>query len=235
MTSFVYDSEQLSAIAPEALCREGLAYFKDNRVIDCYEQEGALYAKVEGSSAPNSPYYLELEHNDQGKLTVSCECGTHPEQLCKHAIAALVSFTQDTIEQGSYVSAMEAAIQDRKKRGQTEVRVTHLSGHPWFGKWQAYSIDASGPRQRRYEVHMRSMQERINFCTCPDRANNQLGTCKHIEAVLHKIGKGKKLVGKDFESAATFCLSCLGWRRNDQIATHQQFTCRFNGFTRSVF
>jgi hypothetical protein len=28
---------------------------------------------------------------------------------------------------------------------------------------------------RPLQVHIRSLQERISFCTCPDRANNQLG------------------------------------------------------------
>ncbi len=215
MTAFVYDSERLSTIAPETVCREGLAYFKDKRVIDCYEQDGILYATVEGASDPSNPYRLELEHDDQGIPQVLCECGTEPEQICKHAIAALLSHAQDTSLQVSHVSAMEAAIQDRRKRGQTEVRVSHLTGHPWFGKWQAHSLGVGGSVARRYEVHIRSLQDRINFCTCPDRANNQLGTCKHIEAALHQIGKNPKLAGKDLSPPVPFVY--LAWEGEETV------------------
>ncbi|MBC7888500.1 MAG: DEAD/DEAH box helicase family protein [Ferruginibacter sp.] len=38
-----------------------------------------------------------------------------------------------------------------------------------------------------YKVALRSADNSLNFCSCPDFKTNQLGTCKHIEAVLLKI------------------------------------------------
>ena len=38
-----------------------------------------------------------------------------------------------------------------------------------------------------YKVALRSADNSLNFCSCPDFKTNQLGTCKHIEGVLLKI------------------------------------------------
>ena len=46
-----------------------------------------------------------------------------------------------------------------------------------------------------YRVHIRSLNRRANYCTCPDFATNQLGTCKHIEAVLHQIANRRDYAG----------------------------------------
>ncbi len=49
----------------------------------------------------------------------------------------------------------------------------------------------------RYTVELRSLDEKINSCSCPDFETNGLGTCKHIEAVRlqydeHK-GRNRKI------------------------------------------
>jgi uncharacterized Zn finger protein len=38
-----------------------------------------------------------------------------------------------------------------------------------------------------YKVALRSADNSLNFCSCPDFKTNQLGTCKHIEGVLLKM------------------------------------------------
>ncbi len=40
-----------------------------------------------------------------------------------------------------------------------------------------------------YTVELRSLDERINTCTCKDFEKNQLGTCKHIERLLLGINR----------------------------------------------
>lgn len=45
----------------------------------------------------------------------------------------------------------------------------------------------SGKSSNTYKVALRSADNSLNFCSCPDFKTNQLGTCKHIEAVLLKI------------------------------------------------
>lgn len=44
-----------------------------------------------------------------------------------------------------------------------------------------------------YKVALRASKPGPNFCTCMDFKTNILGTCKHIEAILHYIYKNKKL------------------------------------------
>ena len=38
-----------------------------------------------------------------------------------------------------------------------------------------------------YRVVIRGEEPGVNYCACPDYAVNTLGTCKHIEAVLHRL------------------------------------------------
>lgn len=45
----------------------------------------------------------------------------------------------------------------------------------------------SAKTNNTYKVALRSADNSLNFCNCPDFKTNQLGTCKHIEAVLLKI------------------------------------------------
>lgn len=55
-----------------------------------------------------------------------------------------------------------------------------------------YSV-VSGKSSRTYKVALRSTDNSLNFCSCPDFKTNQLGTCKHIEAVLLKIKSRRNL------------------------------------------
>jgi len=86
-------------------------------------------------------------------------------------------------------SAVDEAIKERVRKGINEVRVKQLSGDLVFGTWQASSLVSTTHWQQAYQVQIRSLDRRMNYCTCPDLASNQLGTCKHIEAVLHEIKK----------------------------------------------
>jgi superfamily II DNA or RNA helicase len=52
-----------------------------------------------------------------------------------------------------------------------------------FGDYKVHSNKSSNT----YKVALRSADNTLNFCSCPDFKINQLGTCKHIEAVLIKI------------------------------------------------
>jgi SNF2 family DNA or RNA helicase len=53
-----------------------------------------------------------------------------------------------------------------------------------------------------YKVALRSADNSLNFCSCPDFKTNQLGTCKHIEGVLLKI-KLKPVLRKQLAVAYT--------------------------------
>ena len=69
-----------------------------------------------------------------------------------------------------------------------------------FGQEQAFSLDNLGAQpffsefrvgnpqsKSSYHVAIRGIHPGDNFCTCPDYATNELGTCKHIEFTLSRL------------------------------------------------
>jgi len=76
-------------------------------------------------------------------------------------------------------------IERRRKRGCSEsYEINNLGDHPI---WSRFSV--KGPSTKTYEVAVRSLDDAIFHCQCPDFATNGLGTCKHVEAVLHHLGE----------------------------------------------
>ena len=187
---FVFDQEALHKIASDAVVKRGLAYFKENRVIELERTGAELLARVEGSD-PSGPYPVALRLEGDRDLAVDCGCLSEDEPVCKHAVAALVAWgARQPIAELTVRSAADREIEDRTKRGRVEVRVQHQSGDPWFGTWTARSLDSTTGKTHR--VQIRSLTERRNLCSCPDFAVNHLGTCKHIEAVLHAVRKKRR-------------------------------------------
>ncbi len=86
-------------------------------------------------------------------------------------------------------SSDQDEIERRRQRGAIEpFRIaTVATAHAFFGDYRIRS-DTGGT----YEVEIRSLNEALNACGCPDHAINGLGTCKHIEAVLHYLQKRGK-------------------------------------------
>jgi len=54
-----------------------------------------------------------------------------------------------------------------------------------------------------YKVAFRGIGSSWNYCSCPDFRTNQLGTCKHIEAVQLYIEKNRKRIPKELIPAYT--------------------------------
>ncbi len=181
---FFFDGEDLREIADEQTIKAGLALFKDHQVIECDQENDLLCGKVADEKG-DEPAEVQLQLAADGRLGFSCACG---EAVCAHQVAILFAYGNRRGASDQLLSAADTAIRDRRKRGRTEVRVEATSGEPWFGTWRAWSLAAS-PLQRQYRVTIRSLQRRANHCTCPDFSGNQLGTCKHIEAVLHRVRK----------------------------------------------
>jgi superfamily II DNA or RNA helicase len=80
-----------------------------------------------------------------------------------------------------------------------------------FGREQPLVLERPGaepefivrnPKSKgRYRVALRGMEPGDNFCSCPDFATNDLGTCKHIEFTLSKLlarRDGKSLLARGF-------------------------------------
>ncbi len=71
-----------------------------------------------------------------------------------------------------------------------------------FGREQAFVLDNRGDQpffsefrvgnpqsKASYHVAIRGLAAGDNYCSCPDYATNELGTCKHIEFVLARLEK----------------------------------------------
>src|SRR3974377_1711589 len=91
---------------------------------------------------------------------------------------------------------VEQQIAERRDRATAAIarRRDGAGGEP-YGDYRVKS--ASG---KTYRVAMRGPGLFENYCSCPDFAVNTLGTCKHIEALLLRLGKryGKTLGSRNF-------------------------------------
>ena len=173
-SDFNYDSEKLLSVASQEVYKAGLVYFKEDRVIEHYLQQGLLFSWVEGSDA-DVPYSVELQHDNKGQLHSQCDCSyslttasVGVQLICKHAVATLLAFTEAGKQDELYTSAKDTAIRDRIKRGQTEVLVAHVGGDLAFGTWSASSLVSAANVTQQYTVAIRSLSERVNYCTCRD-------------------------------------------------------------------
>jgi len=79
-------------------------------------------------------------------------------------------------------------------------KLVNLGPEPIFS-----DFEVTNPRtERTYRVAIRGCGLGENFCSCPDFAVNTLGTCKHIEFVLAKLGRkrgGRAALALGFQPA----------------------------------
>lgn len=128
-----------------------------------------------------------------GQLLAVCQCSASRRGPCRHAAAlgllligeAVPSTATGAEPQGTDrpMSLVERERAVRRERGASDLfSVTLGKGTRIYGSYMVTS-----PSSRRYEVILRALDAPHNGCTCPDFATNLLGTCKHIEAVLHRL------------------------------------------------
>ncbi len=219
---FLFDADRLSGIASDAIIRRGGVYFRENHVTEVGWDATTVWGLVQGSD-PDSCYTVELTHDQDGELCVSCDCPFDWEPMCKHAVAVLLEYSSQISgdQRAELTSAADVAVEERAERARTEVRVNHIAGEPAFGSWTATSVSSASHHQRSYTVQIRSLQERANYCTCPDWASNQLGTCKHVEAVLHRLRKMGE-TGRSHEQSVPLPFIYLSWSGTDGPAIRLQ-------------
>ena len=185
----LYDMERLQGVASEGLVRRGLACFKDQRVLEIGWEPGHVWAAVE-SDEQEAPHEVDISTGEDGGACFRCTCEQEDEPVCPHTVATLLAYAaRQEVTDEQVQGAQAEAVADRRRRGRIEVVVDHVGGDPLFGSYEARSLNATGVGGTRYRVELRSLSERINHCSCPDFATNRLGTCKHIEAVVHTAAK----------------------------------------------
>ena len=81
-------------------------------------------------------------------------------------------------------------------RGRTEIAAIEAlePKHPMFGCFRVRSESGNG-----YDIEIRSLDQRVNSCSCIDHRVNGLGTCKHVEGVLAVL---RRQGVRAFETAA---------------------------------
>ncbi len=122
-----------------------------------------------------------------GRLLASCGCGSPG---CGHAAALGLLLVGEAGQAGANEppapsSPREAERRRRESRGASElfeIRRRPGGRQQLLGEYQVAS-----PSSRAYLVTLRALDAAHNGCTCPDFATNLLGTCKHVEAVLHHL------------------------------------------------
>lgn len=121
-------------------------------------------------------------------LFSSCTCSS---RRCGHAAALGLLLLGEARpaqaeDEKAATSPREAERQRRVSRGASELfEIRRRSGGRrglLLGEYQVAS-----PSSRAYHVTLRALDAAHNGCTCPDFATNLLGTCKHVEAVLHHL------------------------------------------------
>jgi len=100
----------------------------------------------------------------------------------------------------------ELEIEKRRERGRNQhFTIKNIGTEPILSLFSVRSTSGNS-----YRVEIRSPDELINRCSCPDYETNALGTCKHIEATLiwlrknfpKEFKRAKKEVKKSFLTLA---------------------------------
>lgn len=121
------------------------------------------------------------------EVTSSCSCGA---TRCGHAAALgllLVGESRPDPDEApdGPVPAREAERRRRQSRGESELfEVRRLTG---AGRGLLGEYAVASPSSRAYTVTLRALDADHNGCSCPDFETNLLGTCKHVEAVVHRL------------------------------------------------
>jgi len=88
----------------------------------------------------------------------------------------------------------------RQWGAQQNFGLKNLGDEKVFSDFQVTNPDSGGT----YRVAIRGEEPGVNFCSCPDFATNALGTCKHVEFVLHRLRRrrgGKKTLAEGYQPA----------------------------------
>ncbi|MGD2073411.1 MAG: DEAD/DEAH box helicase [Gammaproteobacteria bacterium] len=105
----------------------------------------------------------------------------------------------------------------RRLRGLSEpFRIeSPTKGNGFFGPYRVHSA-----KRQSYRVEIRSLSEPLNSCDCPDHRINGLGTCKHIEATLHRLKRRQKRAFRDAALKGSPFIEVFLDRRDHQVRIH---------------
>ena len=91
-------------------------------------------------------------------------------------------------------------------------KLKNIGAEPVFSEFEVTNPET----KRAYRLAVRGMGLGENYCSCPDFAVNTLGTCKHIEFALGRLGRrrgGKKAFANGFQPTYSEIFLRYGARR----------------------
>ena len=91
-------------------------------------------------------------------------------------------------------------------------RVKNIGADPIFSTFELTNPET----ERTYRVVIWGEKFGVNYCSCPDYSVNTLGTCKHIEYILHKLRRkkgAKKILKEGYIPEYSFVTLRYGLRR----------------------
>src|SRR3990172_11182893 len=102
----------------------------------------------------------------------------------------------------------------RRKYGREQnCALENIGTEPVFSEFRVTNATSRG----HYRIAIRGSGARDNYCSCPDYATNELGTCKHIEFTLAKLEKkrgGRAALKQGYQSPFSEIYLRYGSRRS---------------------
>ncbi len=184
-------------LANDRAVRRGLDWCRTHRVSHLNLHGDGLTATLTEGAKGEPECWVTVRVDDENSATIQYG----PDQQASFedqwgaAIAAVLAYQASKPVDARLVRSLADVMrQERVGRARHGVDV-HPPADGIWGVWRAASLDRKGPTVKPYRVHLRALDDDINGCTCPDFDHNQLGTCKHIEAVKLRVRTNKEEQG----------------------------------------
>ncbi len=210
--------KNLSSWASSRIISRGRDYYRKGNVLQLdSSSEAFIQSKVRGSDT--EPYEVQIQFDSCGMPISRCTCPFNWEPLCKHAVSTLIAWMQEETEsepfigketsgtnliplenpheKEKYISELEELeIKSRQLRCKEQgLRIVSKPANSCFGEYQVTSGNLDR-KNSKYNVVVRDANWKHATCDCLDFLTNELGTCKHIELIKHRI-PAKKLLLED--------------------------------------
>jgi superfamily II DNA or RNA helicase len=82
-----------------------------------------------------------------------------------------------------------------------------------FGDYEVRNLETGNC----YKVAFRGMDSPMNFCSCLDFKTNRLGTCKHLEAVVHRLKSDPKTADLNRKYTPAYTSVYLSYRNGREV------------------
>ena len=108
--------------------------------------------------------------------------GTRPKKKNPRKVSTAPKLSRQRRPAGMSTEEWQAQLRRQFGREQSFV-LENLGTEPFYSEFAVTNPQSKG----RYRVAIRGTKLGENFCSCPDFATNDLGTCKHVEFTLARL------------------------------------------------